>query len=192
MNREISKGLALLILVVMSMISGTVKGAELSADLMLQGVFPTGELDRRFDTTFGGSFALTYMYSPYVGVHSSMNHHSLSRDRDGSDFSVWYLDLNGVLAYPFLTDFRGYVLGGMGVYIWNTDRAWWTDYRSKDGANLGFNFGAGVNYLLKDDIGVSIEFKRHGIELSDRDSRVYWNDLSLGVRFILDSRVFEH
>ncbi len=193
MNRISLNGMTLIILLSGSLfLSEAARSSELSADLMLTGIQPTGELDRRFDNTLGGSFGVTYMYTPYAGVRSSLNHYSLSRDRDGSDFSIWYVDLNGELACPFLTYFRGYILAGMGIYIWNTDRAWWTDFQSKDGANLGFNYGGGVNYSFSDEIGATVQFKRHGIELTDRDSRIYWNELSLGVRFILDARVFDH
>lgn len=180
------------ILAAISFGSGIAEGNELSAEMMLQGILPSGELDGRFDNTLGGAFSLTYMYTPYVGVNASINHHTLSRDRDGSDFAVWHLNLDGELAYPFMDDFRVYLLGGMGVYIWNTDRAWWTDYQSKDGANLGFNMGAGVNYRLSRDLAAILQFRRHGVELTDRDSRVYWNDASLGVRFLLDASVFQH
>lgn len=166
--------------------------SELTGDLMFHGVLPSGELDARFQSTFGVGVGLTYMYNRFAGVHASMNYLSFSRSGGLGNLAVWHMNLNGRLEHTFMNDFSVYVMGGLGLYIWSTNRAWWTDYQSKDGLNLGMNYGMGMNYRFTEEMEATLQFNRHSVELKDHNNSVYWNEISLGMRFLLDSRVFAH
>ncbi len=182
-------GIAIILIVVVFSAGQPVLAGDLTGELMLQGIFPSGELNDRFQNNVGIGVGLNYMYNENVGVHTSMNYLSMSRKRGMGNFAVWHWNLNGRVAHRFHDDFSAYVLGGLGVYIWNTNRAWWTDYQAKEGVNLGMNYGFGMNYHFRSDMEAVFQFNRHGVELKDHDSRVYWSEFSLGLRFLLDSRV---
>jgi opacity protein-like surface antigen len=185
-------GIAITLIIIVCSTGQKVQAGELTGELMLQGIFPSGELNDRFQSNLGIGVGLNYMYNQNVGVHTSMNYLSLSRKSGMGNFAVWHWNLNGRVAHQFHNDFSAYILGGLGVYIWNTNRAWWIDFQSREGVNLGMNYGFGLNYHFGKDMEALLQFNRHGVELKDHDSRVYWNEISLGVRFLLDAHAFSH
>lgn len=166
--------------------------SELMGDLMFHGIFPTGELDTRFQDTIGIGVGLTFKYNQYAGVHTSMNYLSFHRKRGLGNLALWRWNLNGRIEYPIIDNLSVYAMGGLGLYAWSTNRAWWVDYQSKDGVNLGVNYGGGVSYRISHAVEAGLQFNRHSVELKDHKNNVYWNELTLGMRFLLDSRILSH
>ncbi len=185
-------GLIFCIVLVIGTTQVDAQESELMGDLMFHGVFPTGELDTRFEDTVGIGVGLTYKYNRYAGVNTSMNYLSFYRAHGLGNLAIWHWNLNGRLELPIIDNLSVYAMGGLGLYIWSTNRAWWTDYQSKDGANLGINYGGGISYRIGQNMEAGLQFNRHSLELKDHKSDVQWNEFSVGMRFLLDSKFLAH
>lgn len=165
---------------------------DLSVELMLNSNEPSDGLESRYDDEWGGGFGLTYMFNDYVGVRGSANYVKFTAGSDGMDFGIIRCNLNGMLAYPFANRFRVFACGGMGLYLWDADRVWWTDTGAEDGADLGYNWEFGLDCTIWRDIDAVASYSRHSVEFEDSDDRFCWSEISLGVRFHLDPMIFVH
>ncbi|MBN1297568.1 porin family protein [bacterium] len=165
---------------------------DLSMDIRLNRVEAGDELDRRYDDTWGGSIGLTYMFSDYVGVETAVNYLKWMPSGDDADLGIIDWTIDGVIAFPFLDRFRVYGFAGMGLYVWKIDRCWWISDGPEDGADLGINWGLGLDAHIWRDIDLSVSYRRHRVEFEDTDNRFCWSEISLGARFHFDPIIFRH
>ncbi|MCD4655435.1 porin family protein [bacterium] len=165
---------------------------DLSVELMFNHNEASGEMGDRYSGTFGGGLGLTYMFNKYVGVRTSANYLKFTRDYDGNDFGIIRLNIDAEVAYPITEYFRIYGLAGMGLYMWDVDRAWWIDMEAEDGADIGYNWGFGVNYSICGNMDITAAYNRHSVEFRDSTERYKWSEVSLGVSFHFDPKIFEH
>ena len=181
--------ICLLALVPVSEANGT---QDLAVELMFNHNDPGDVLDTRYDDTFGGGVAMTYMFNKYVGARASTNYLKYTRDFDGGDLGIIRLNLNARVNWPIIHRLSVYGIAGMGLYSWDADYIWWSDTGAENGLDLGYNWGIGASYEVWDGIEATLLYDRHSVEFEDSDDRSCWAEISLGVTFHLDPTVFAH
>ena len=172
--------------------AAAVGAQDFSVELMLNSNDPSDGFASRYDDEWGGGVGLTYMFNDYFGFHTSMNYVKFTADYEGADFGIIRWNINGRIAVPFAERFRLFAEGGMGLYLWDADSTWWTDGESEDGADLGYNWGFGMDFNVWKDIDVTASYTLHSVEFEDSNDRFCWSEISLGARFHLDPMIFSH
>ena len=155
--------------------------AELNAGLSLPG----DNLNPRFDAEFFTSVLLEYSYNPYFSWFTTLGFTKFDRKQYpvDTDFAIYHLALDGALSYPILPALRASAFGGMGLYLWQSDRAWWVDGRSKDSGDVGFNYGFSLDYRFYSAWSVVSRIMYHSVRIEDSSSYFRWADAMLGIRY---------
>ncbi len=177
--------IAVILVMAMSGLTAVLAG-DLSVNIEASYERPGGEFSDRYGSELGPSIGVEYMYNPYLGFTSSVAYHNFDRSEDGRDLSVMHFILDGQVAYPFLDKWRVFTQFGMGLYAWDADNAWWIDGHPDEGADFGYNFGAGVNYRILDYMDITTSVIYHDVEFKGNSRSFHWTEFKTGVRFLLD------
>jgi opacity protein-like surface antigen len=156
--------------------------SDLTADLGISLTHPRGEFGDRFGSEYGPNLAFEYMYNDYLGFRASMEYQRYTRSHFKKDLTLYPITLDGQVAYPVYKNTRVFAALGMGMYLCETENAWWGDGRSEDSTNIGFNYGLGADYWITDRIGVFMSYFQHKVHVGDSSGTLSWSDWTTGVR----------
>ncbi len=162
-----------------------VRADQLSVQVGLNVIDPKDELSQRYGREYGTGILFSYMYNQYLGVLGGVEYFNLSRPSQNADFSIMSVSVGGQIVYPFWKKWNVSASGGLGLYIWETDKAWWLDGTSTESADLGINYGAGIGYQIFKGIELSTSLHRHRVAFKGNDESYTWNDWRVGARFHL-------
>ncbi len=148
-------------------------------------VDPSDNLSSRYESEYGIGINIEYDYHKYLGMLASGRFVDFNRSRGSgdSDLTIIYFMLDGILKYPILEDWEIFAAGGLGVYAWDSEHAWWDGGRNAEAVDLGYNFGVGVYYTLYNRFDVGVKLFHHEVELDPDNRSSAFDDFSLSARF---------
>lgn len=132
--------------------------------------FPVGSFSRAFEPGPSVTADLEYEFSRNFSLYSMLSyHHFHSKAAGFRDLSYTNLSFNLRRYFP-AGGWRGFVQAGPGVYFPN-----------QGGADLGVNFGGGLNFPLQQRLTLELGTDLHYVDLGGRN-RLFF-DPKLGLKF---------
>ena len=158
-----------------------------SFDLGLSVVTPKGELDNRYTSESAPFLQINYSFSPYLAMSAGFEYVSFKRSYEGrrTDLDIGDIQISGIIQYPFTPRWQGQVVGGMGLYFWRADAAWWYDGGPNESTDIGVHLGAGVTCYMTRHIGLSARITNHRVKFDRSDDVTRWMNYSFGMHLVL-------
>lgn len=180
-------GIANLFIICLSigLFTNSTRAGSLAAEYDFGVSTPGDNLNSRYDSEIYTGVLLEYSYNEYLGWFTSLGFTKFNRPNYpiDTDLAFYRLTLDGVLSYPIITDLRASLFGGMGLYLWQADHAWWVDGRSKDSGDVGYNYGFSIDYSFYKSWSIISRLTNHSVRLEDSSSYFRWTDSIIGLRF---------
>ncbi|MBN1552275.1 porin family protein [bacterium] len=155
----------------------------LSADILYND--PHDFLGDRYSSKFGAGVSLEYVYNKHFGFLSSGHFVRFTRNnRKNADILFYNITVDGLIKYPFTSKFSIFGAAGLGLYLWDSENAFWIDGRSKQASDLGYNYGFGMRYKITEKMSAELKYFHHDVELDETENNSTWNEYGLGLRYL--------